>query len=317
VRHSVAMATLGGLLIAGLTVDLGGFGDPGHRVVGSIAEMHLRNTRAIKEVRKILRANETLADAAVWPDTIKSPLYEDEDTAPFRLEHPGHEIYHYTNLPFQVDAYAAGIPGARAADIVQISRECIRVLRGTSTLFERREAVRMLAHLVGDIHQPLHVGNAFVSADQPLRFVVPKGSTGWRSSLGGNTLVYGPQDRFNLHSYWDAHAVNLVMGADDVSTLAGRLFQDLPVMPGWIDQGDAETWPERWAGEALELAKAAHHDVKLLSYLGADETGRVPHRWRIQQPAGYDDRSRSIVRIQLAKGGYRLAATLEAIWPAQ
>jgi hypothetical protein len=50
-------------------------------------------------------------------------------------------------------------------------------------------------------------------------------------------------------------------------------------------------------------------------YLGPDETGRTPHRWRIEQPAGYDDRSRDRVRIQLAKAGYRLSALLTAIWP--
>ena len=41
---------------------------------------------------------------------------------------------------------------------------------------------------------------------------------------------------------------------------------------------------------------------------------RTPHRWRIEQPAGYDDRSRARIRIQLAKGGYRLVVA-QAIWP--
>ena len=62
-----------------------------------------------------------------------------------------------------------------------MTRECIRVLRGSSTAFTRRDALRMLAHLVGDMHQPLHAGNAFVSASGPLRFVVPEGPTGWRT----------------------------------------------------------------------------------------------------------------------------------------
>ena len=32
---------------------------------------------------------DTLADASVWPDTIKDPLYEDADTASFRLNRRG------------------------------------------------------------------------------------------------------------------------------------------------------------------------------------------------------------------------------------
>jgi S1/P1 Nuclease len=63
---------------------------PGHRVVGRIAEIHLANSRALEEVRKILRPQETLADAAEWADTIKAPTYEDADTQPFRLAHPAH-----------------------------------------------------------------------------------------------------------------------------------------------------------------------------------------------------------------------------------
>jgi hypothetical protein len=356
-------------LAAALPPAIHGFGDEGHRVVGLLAEMHLKNSRALGEVRRILRPQETLADAAIWPDTIKNPLYEDADTGLFRLEHPAQDTYHYTNPAFQATRYDPSLPGARPTDVLQMTRECIRVLRrgsdgsagtgrgsdgsagtgrgsdgssttgrgsdgspatgrgsygspatgrgshGSDTVFTPREALRLLAHLVGDIHQPLHVGNAYVSASGPLRFVVPEGPTGWRSSAGGNALVYGPQDRFNLHSYWDSHIVNLAMRNDDVAAFASRLMAELPVQAEWRDAGDPDGWPERWVNEALVYAKDAHRDIRITTYLGPDENGRTPHRWRIEQPPGYDDRSRSRVRIQLAKGGYRLAAVLRAVWP--
>ena len=301
--------------VVALGPTLGAFGDSGHRIVGRVAEAHLLGSRALTEVRKILRPQETLADASVWPDTIKNPLYEDEDTPLFRLDHPAQDTYHYTNVPFQTTKYDLSLPGARPTDSLQIARECIKVLRGTSKAFTPREALRMLAHLVGDMHQPLHSGNAFVSASGPLRFVLPEGPTGWRTSVGGNALVYGPQDRFNLHSYWDTHIVNLAMGKDDVATYAVRLIKEVPVAPEWKDTGDPDGWPERWTNEALVLAKEAHQDIKLTVYLGPDEVRDFPHRWRIEQPAGYDDRSRPRIRIQLAKGGYRLAAVLKSIWP--
>ena len=134
----------------------------------------------------------------------------------------------------------------------------------------------MLAHLVGDMHQPLHSGNAFVSASGPLRFVLPEGPTGWRTSVGGNALVYGPQDRFNLHSYWDTHIVNLAMRNDDVATYAARLVTEVPVAPEWKDTGDPDAWPERWTNESLVLAKDAHQDIRLTVYLGPDEARRRP-----------------------------------------
>jgi hypothetical protein len=302
-------------ILAGLTAGAGAFADNGHRVVGSLAELHLKGSRAIREARRILRPQETLADAAVWPDTIKTATYEDEDTGPFRLEHPAHDVYHYTNLPFQVDRYDPSVPGARSGDILQMTRECIRVLRGRSRTFTPREAVRLLAHLIGDMHQPLHVGTGYVSAAGPLQFIVPSGSTGWRVTLGGNALVYGPQDRFNLHSYWDAHAVNLAMRSDDVPAYASRLFTEVPVSQDWKDTGDVDAWPERWVNEALSYARDVHRGVTIVEYLGQDEAGRTPHRWRIEQPPGYDGRARGLVRQQLAKAGYRLAATLTAVWP--
>jgi hypothetical protein len=303
-----------GVILGTVSLRLGAFGDEGHRVVGLIAEAHMKNTRALTEVRKILRPQESLADASVWPDTIKSPTYEDGDTALFRLQHPAHDTYHYTNIAFQVDRYLPTLPGARPADIVDTMRECIRVLKGTSTRFTKREALRMLAHLVGDLHQPLHSGNAFVSASGVPRFVLPDGPTGWRTTSGGNALVYGPQDRFNLHSYWDSHIVNLAMRNDDVPTFAVRLMGEVPQSFEWRDSGDPDRWPERWLNETLVHAKEAYRDIKLTLYLGADDTGRIPHRWRIEQPKNYDDRSRDRVRIQLAKGGYRLGALLIAIF---
>jgi S1/P1 Nuclease len=299
---------------AALTAGVAAFSDPGHRIVGLIAEHHLRGSRAQTEARKILRPGETLSDASAWPDTIKRATYEDGDTPAFRLEHPAHDVYHFANLPFQASRYDPALPGARPGDIVETSRECIRVLRGRSTVFTPREALRLLAHLIGDLHQPLHVGTGFVAADE-LRFIEPQGPTGWRVTLGGNALVYGPQDRFNLHSYWDAHAVNLAMRNDAPPAYARRLLETVAIEEGWKASGDAESWPEQWAVDALTFAKTAHAGIRLVAYLGPDESERTAHRWRIQQPPGYDNAARQIVPEQLAKGGYRLAAVLQAIWP--
>lgn len=311
-RATLALALAVGVVSLGSRA--GAFADSGHRIVGRLAELHLAKSRAMTEVRGILRPGESLAEAAVWPDTIKDPLYEDEDTGRFRLDHPGHDTYHYANLPYQADRYSLEALGARPTDIVQIARESIRVLQGSSTAFRKREALRLLAHLAGDIHQPVHVGNAFVGVAAPLRFVVPEGAN-WRSSLGGNGLVYGPQQRFNLHAYWDAHAVNLSMRADNVPAYAARLLRDVPVRDDWTNSGRPEDWPAQWATEGLRQAREAYQGIRIARYLGPDDARRTAHRWLIEQPAGYDDRAKRVIPLQLAKAGHRLAATLQAIWP--
>ena len=311
----IRLAIVCAALVGFASLGLGAFADAGHRIVGRLAELHLRNARALEEVRKVLRPGETLADAAVWPDTIKAATYEDEDTAPFRLKHPAQDTYHYANLPFQADRYDASVLGARPTDVVQMSRECIRVLRGASRLFTPREALRLLAHFVGDMHQPLHIGTGFIADQGPLRFVVPQGTTGWRLTLGGNALLYGPQDRFNLHSYWDSHAVNITIDRDDVTAYAARLQKEVKPAPAWTPSGDPDGWPAQWATEGLALAKEAHKGIRLLSDVGPDAEKRNAHRWSIEQPSDYDARARPLIRQQLAMGGYRLAAVLKAIWP--
>jgi len=52
-----------------------------------------------------------------------------------------------------------------------------------------------------------------------------------------------------------------------------------------------------------------------VAYLGPDPERRTAHRWRIELPPGYDAAASARTRTQLAKAGYRLAATLKAIWP--
>jgi hypothetical protein len=314
--RGVARAAAAIAALSVLSTTAGAFGGSGHRIIGTLAELHLRDSRALKEVRRILQPNESLAEAAVWADRIKDPLYEDQDTAMFRLNHPAHDTYHYANLPFQADGYALTVPGARPTDLIQAARQCIEVLRTGKGQFTRREALRLLAHYVGDMHQPLHVGNAFVSAREPLTFVVPHGPTGWRTTLGGNALVYGPEHRFNLHSYWDSHAVNLTMGQEDVPTSAARLMREVRPSAAWNGRGlDGSEWLIQWATEGIGHAKEVHRGVRLVSYLGPDEEKRTAHRWLIEQPSGYDDRARPFVRQQLAAAGYRLAAVLRSIWP--
>ena len=59
------------------------------------------------------------------------------------LAHPAQDTYHYTNVPIQAQKYDPSLPGARPTDILQMTREAIRVLRGTSKAFAPRDALRM------------------------------------------------------------------------------------------------------------------------------------------------------------------------------
>jgi hypothetical protein len=82
----------------------------------------------------------------------------------------------------------------------------------------------------------------------------------------------------------------------------------------WKNTGAVDSWPEQWAADALVLAKDVHEGIRILQYLGPDDTKRTAHRWLIQQPATYDDLARKHIPVQLAAGGYHLAETLKVIF---
>ena len=152
-----------------------GWGVTGHRTVGQIAENHL-NHKAKKEINRILEGK-SLAYVSNWMDDIRSDSLYDHT----------HD-WHWVTLSDDVSyPNAAKNPNG---DIIETITRLIRELE-THTLDKKTEAeqVKMLIHLVGDIHQPLHVGSG---EDQ-----------------GGNdTRVKYFGSSTNLHSVWDSRMID-------------------------------------------------------------------------------------------------------------
>lgn len=125
-----------------------GWGKTGHRVTGAIADLYLSDD-ARAAVQDILGV-ESLAEASTWPDFMRS---SDEDFwraagAYHHLDVPDIEAgYDPANAPPQGDAYTA---------LQQFSQV---VIDTDAPLEERQRALRLIVHIIGDLHQPLHVGN--------------------------------------------------------------------------------------------------------------------------------------------------------------
>jgi hypothetical protein len=89
--------------------------------------------------------------------------------------------------------YADGKIGRSRWDVVQTINYCVRVLQGSEPEDNPRKitkaiAVILLAHLVGDIHQPLHVGAEFF--DEQGRPVDPEKTQPAYDHHGGNTITF-------------------------------------------------------------------------------------------------------------------------------
>ena len=172
------------LLPALLSGEARAWGATGHRVVGEIAERHV-SKRTLAALQAILGADPadscstSLARAANWPDEIRSdPAWTERDPdAPKR---------HYINIaPDQPLARPASGENIWSA----IEQYQARVADAAQDTTARRQAICWLTHLVGDAHQPLHVGYAH--------------------DWGGNKVnVNFFDEQTNLHAVWDEHLID-------------------------------------------------------------------------------------------------------------
>src|SRR5262249_51758888 len=137
-----------------------------------------------------------------------------------------------------------------------------------SAVLDRKSALWVLVHLVGELHQPLHVGAIYyggtcqrivdpnvVGAGQP-NFGI--GST-ITSTHRGNDLHLTDGKSFHV-AHWD---VGTVTGAMRLAGIQGTSIPDFGSFivahppAGWETSGDPETWPEQWATETMPFAKDA------------------------------------------------------------
>jgi hypothetical protein len=151
------------------------WGQTGHRVVGLIAEKHLTK-KAKKNLEKVL-GNETLAEISNYMDFIKS------DKAYNHMS-----PWHYCTIPQGQTYEEAGTP--ESGDVIMTIERIIVELKSKSFSDEDELfALKILVHMVGDIHQPLHVGNG--------------------TDKGGNDVkVKYFNSKKSLHSVWDSGIID-------------------------------------------------------------------------------------------------------------
>ncbi|MFN1834568.1 S1/P1 nuclease [Balneola sp. MJW-20] len=151
------------------------WGQIGHRTTGYVAQEYLSD-KAASEVQRVL-GNETLAQVSIWMDEVRADGAYDH-MAP----------WHYVTIPTG-ETYES-VEKAEGGDIIWAIRKVVRELKeGGLTPKQEAENLKILVHLVGDLHQPLHVGNG--------------------KDRGGNDVrlewFYEPS---NLHRVWDSEIID-------------------------------------------------------------------------------------------------------------
>jgi hypothetical protein len=157
-----------------------GWGTTGHRVVAAIAQNHL-SPKATLELQKLI-GRENLAMWANWPDFIKSDTTHTWDST-FK--------WHYVDVPGNLgkDDFLKALKDLPGENLYTQIPAMVAQLKNKSLSKEQRIiALRFLIHLVGDLHQPLHVGRP--------------------DDAGGNKITeYWFDKKTNLHAVWDGSLV--------------------------------------------------------------------------------------------------------------
>ena len=327
------------LIIGLLAASVYGYGPRGHALVGAIADKRLATNPTVNTAVSTLLDGLTLEQAATLPDSIKTwdrspngfhvtghPTIEAQLRAFVAANpasgSPSHHEFHYTDVPVAGDEkYADGTVGRSQFDIVHMIPFCIRVLKGeepetNSRAITKPVAVILLAHYMGDIHQPLHVGaEYFTSKGEP---VEPTETDPGFADQGGNKLTLFLLSRGKavsagkLHGYWDTPSVVTAIGKSTDAQVAQRLANSRP--PNVTLNGAAETWAEQLANEIMPIAREAHTRLTFTQIKTTPgDKDIVSGRATQKKTSGLSYKNFAGVTAghEIQKAGWRLAALLE------
>lgn len=205
------------------------WGKTGHRVVGEVAETYLKPS-ARRAVLKLLNVR-NLAEVANFADDIKS----DE-------RYRAYDVWHYVNYP--LDGTYDESTRDPEGDIIIAIEKCVAVLRDAKASGEDKAFhLKFLIHLIGDLHQPLHIGR--------------------KEDKGGNDLqVRWFSNGSNLHRVWDSEMI------DSYGMSYSELACSLPV----ISRAQEKEWQKGshrdWMTETRLLTLQVYQSAEVGEKLG-------------------------------------------------
>lgn len=226
--------------------------------------------------------------AATWMDAIKDTGLHAFNT------------WHYTTRPYAPTNFP--VPKIyQPKDARWALHKSINILKNpVADDLEKAFMLRVLAHVAGDVHQPLHVMSLFDKA-------FPKGDQ------GGNLFTFpvmtvNEQKLTSLHSTWDFACGEFpVLDMSDPK----QLKETLPKL--------AKLLEERWPREELE----AEITTSVSDWFNESYTLGVENAYNFQGSAlktgvapneAYLENCQDVCRKRIAVAGYRLAALLNEIF---
>jgi len=253
------------------------WGKTGHRVVAAIADTQLSGL-ARAHVREILGQGESLDEAANWPDEMRS------DPAQFwqKTSTPWHYVtvngITYDHAPSEGDALEA-------------LTHFKRVLQDPkANLADKQLALRFVIHIVGDLHQPLHVGKC--------------------CDRGGNDVKvtwFGKPT--NLHAVWDSALVDdEQLSFSELAAKLERHISDKQLIAWW------DINPRDWISESAEYRDSLYPTAADMPKPKKGEKLKKGQPVLPDLSYSYVYRFTPLMEQRLSQAGVRLAAYLNWVF---
>ena len=253
------------------------WGKTGHRVVAAIADTQLSGL-ARAQIEQILGPGQSLADVANWPDEMRSApgVFWQKTATPWHYVTVNGIIYDHA--PPEGDALEA------------LGRFSKTLHDPNASLTDKQLALRFIVHLVGDLHQPLHVGKC-----------CDRGANDVKVTWFGKPT--------NLHAVWDSQIV------DDeqlsFTELAAKLVRHTSAedVVSWWDIN-----PRDWVSESAEVREQIYANIPPPAKL---KDGKKPKKGEQPLPDlsyGYVYKFTPVMERRLQQAGVRLAAYLNDIY---
>ena len=291
------------LIVAALFFSASAFAwDPaGHMLVGQVAwaqakpEVRARVNELVAKLENTYNASQpyNFVTAGTWMDDMRSK------------KGYAWSKWHYVNLDWTADGTAFTLP--EPPHVVWAIGESLKTLQAGDAAPEKAaEALAMIMHFVGDVHQPMHATD--------------------RGDRGGNGVLImavpfsdlWPGTKANLHAFWDKafrfdngdgkivelwhcpptadRPTNAESGV--IAEQAAKIMAAYPLAS--LSAEAAKLDPVEWARES--------HRLGCTSGYPADFTPSDAHV--VSLTGDFAAKSRAIAERQIALAGYRLAALL-------
>jgi hypothetical protein len=307
------------LLGMSLTSQVYAWGDLGHSTVGYLAEKNL-TPEGQAFVYSVL-GGEPLALSAIWPDHVRDDA-----------RYAGFAPYHFFEIPDGMNSET--IPpekrAPKSADtMIEHGPELIARSKSANRLsvLQKQIIMRYLVHIVGDVHQPLHVGNGQDNGANLCYVNFPDAET-------------GKLNKTNLHSVWDEGIISYIQkdlvdksiaAKKPIKYFSYRILGDAIIdeakSSGYLEEAKSLTEKSTkrdWYSESrllhsevyynFDLAPADRPYCKTVNLsTGKIEEGKFDENKIPEISNEYISKSAALIKKRLILGGLRLAKEINRI----